>query len=140
METYQHLQTQFIKRRVKKRYEAILSREINSSEGKIELPLRVDLEDRPRQMVCYDYGKPALTIYETIEQKNDFTRVFFYPHTGRTHQLRVHAAHVLGLNAPIVGDDLYGVKNKRLMLHANQLIFTHPKTKEVITIDCPAEF
>ncbi|HRO76866.1 MAG TPA: RluA family pseudouridine synthase, partial [Crocinitomicaceae bacterium] len=138
--TYQHLQRQFIKRNVSKRYVAVLSKEIESLSGEINLPLRVDLDDRPRQMVCYDYGKPALTRYEVIQKANGLTCIYFYPHTGRTHQLRVHAAHVLGLNAPIVGDDLYGQKNERLLLHANQLVFRHPVTKEEITIECEAEF
>lgn len=140
LRTYHHLQNQFIKRRVKKRYTAVLSTEIELNHGEINLPLRVDLEDRPRQMVCYKHGKQALTHYEVIKRENNKTWVYFYPHTGRTHQLRVHAAHILGLNAPIIGDDLYGTKDQRLLLHASHLEFMHPHTKEVITILCEATF
>lgn len=128
------LQEQFINRTVKKRYVALLDGVINSSGGTIELPLRVDLEDRPRQLVCYEYGKPAKTIWKVINKESGKTRVHFYPVTGRTHQLRVHAAHPKGLNTPIVGDDLYGVKSNRLHLHAEQIEFIHPVTNNVVKI------
>lgn len=134
------LQRQFIKRSVKKRYVALLEGELKEQEGFIDLPLRVDLDDRPRQLVCYEYGKSAQTKWELIEVKNGKSKVYFYPLTGRTHQLRVHAAHPLGLNMPIVGDDLYGTKANRLHLHAEQLTFRHPRTKELMTVHVPAEF
>ena len=137
---YVMLQHQFIKRTVKKCYEALLDGILNEKEGVIELPLRVDLDDRPRQLVCYEYGKPAKTKWETISVENGKTRVHFYPITGRTHQLRVHASHPLGLNTPIVGDDLYGEKVNRLHLHAKSLTFIHPVSKEVITLEVNAEF
>ena len=137
---YVMLQHQFIKRTVKKCYEALLDGILNEKEGVIELPLRVDLDDRPRQLVCYEYGKPAKTKWETVADENGKTRVHFYPITGRTHQLRVHASHPLGLNTPIVGDDLYGEKANRLHLHAKSLTFIHPITKEVITLEVNAEF
>jgi tRNA pseudouridine32 synthase / 23S rRNA pseudouridine746 synthase len=134
------LQRLFIKRKVQKRYVALLDGIIEENEGYIELPLRVDLDDRPRQLVCYEHGKIAKTNWEVIERKDGKTRVYFYPITGRTHQLRVHASHSLGLNCPIVGDDLYGIKAQRLYLHAEQLVFDHPIRKEKITIEVAAPF
>ena len=139
-EVHQHLQSQFLKRTVKKRYVALLDGIIKIPSGEINLPLRVDLDDRPRQLVCNDYGKPALTHFETIDTKKRRTKVYFYPVTGRTHQLRVHAAHPLGLNTPIVGDDLYGTKGERLHLHAESITFRHPVSKEIVTFQVDAEF
>ncbi len=139
-EAYLNLQSQFIKRTIKKCYEALLDGIVNGDEGFIDLPLRVDLEDRPRQLVCYEYGKPAQTKWEVIAVENGKTRVHFYPITGRTHQLRVHASHPSGLNTPIVGDDLYGEKADRLHLHAKSLTFIHPITKEIIALEANAEF
>jgi tRNA pseudouridine32 synthase/23S rRNA pseudouridine746 synthase len=137
---HESLQKQFLKRTVGKRYVALLQGYVKSTQGEIQLPLRVDLEDRPRQLVCYEHGKHALTKYEVLERTKGHTRVYFYPHTGRTHQLRVHAAHVSGLNASIIGDDLYGQKSDRLYLHAEHLSFWHPITKERVEINCPAPF
>ncbi len=134
------LQSQFINRTIKKRYVALLDGLLEKSHGYIDLPLRVDLEDRPRQLVCYEHGKPAQTKWKTIEVKNGKTKVHFYPITGRTHQLRVHASHNLGLHTPIVGDDLYGAKADRLHLHAEYIQFEHPITKEVMEILVEAEF
>ena len=139
-EIHKHLQSQFLKRTVKKRYVALLDGIVKIPSGEINLPLRVDLDDRPRQLVCYDYGKPALTHFETIDHKNRQTKVYFYPVTGRTHQLRVHAAHPRGLNTPIVGDDLYGTKGERLHLHAESITFRHPVSKEIVTFQVDAEF
>ena len=137
---YKNLQSQFIQRKVKKTYIALLDGIVSDKEGSINLPLRVDLDDRPKQMVCYEYGKNALTKYRVVEIKDNKTRIEFYPITGRTHQLRVHAAHHLGLNSPIVGDDLYGTKVQRLHLHAAQIEFTHPLSKEKLRITCPPPF
>nr|WP_294861996.1 RluA family pseudouridine synthase [uncultured Fluviicola sp.] len=137
---HKHLQKQFIKRNVQKRYVALLDGLVKDDTGTIDLPLRVDLDDRPRQLVCYDHGKRAVTKWEVVERKNNQTLIYFYPITGRTHQLRVHAAHSLGLNAPIIGDDLYGKKETRLHLHAQFLQFTHPVTKEAIKIKVEADF
>ncbi len=139
-EIYVKLQSQFIKRTIKKRYVALLDGILEKNEGFIDLPLRVDLDDRPRQLVCYEHGKQAQTKWEVIEVKENKTRVYFYPITGRTHQLRVHASHELGLKTPIVGDDLYGKKADRLYLHAESLLFIHPVTKEKLTITSNAEF
>ena len=139
-EIHKQLQSQFLKRTVKKRYVALLDGIVKIPSGEINLPLRVDLDDRPRQLVCYEYGKPALTHFETIDTKKRRTKVYFYPVTGRTHQLRVHAAHTQGLNTPIVGDDLYGTKGERLHLHAESITFRHPVSKEIVTFKVDAEF
>ena len=139
-ETYVKLQSQFIKRTIKKRYVALLDGILEENEGFIDLPLRVDLDDRPRQLVCYEHGKPAQTKWEKIEIRNNQTLIYFYPITGRTHQLRVHASHELGLKTPIVGDDLYGSKANRLHLHAESLTFIHPISREELTIQKESEF
>jgi tRNA pseudouridine32 synthase/23S rRNA pseudouridine746 synthase len=136
---HKSLQRQFIKRVIKKRYVAVLDGEIKSTSGTIALPLRVDLFDRPRQMVCEEHGRQAVTHWELIEVNGGKSRVYFYPITGRTHQLRVHAAHPLGLNIPIIGDDLYGTKSNRLHLHAERIEFIHPLkgNRMVVQIDAP---
>jgi tRNA pseudouridine32 synthase/23S rRNA pseudouridine746 synthase len=139
-EAHQQLQRQFIKRNVKKRYVALLAGVIQEDEGVIDLPLRVDLEDRPRQLVCYEHGKSAVTHWKVIKRSNTQTLIHFYPITGRTHQLRVHAAHSLGLNAPIVGDDLYGTKADRLHLHAEWIQVNHPVTHKKIQFQVDPEF
>jgi len=138
--THKQLQRQFIKRSIKKRYVAVLEGELKDDHGQVNLPLRVDLNDRPRQLVCHEHGKQASTLWESIEVKDGRTRVYFYPRTGRTHQLRVHAAHTDGLNNPIVGDDLYGKKGKRLLLHAESITFEHPDSRKLMTIQCPPPF
>lgn len=134
------LQSQFINRTIKKRYVALLEGVVQNQAGIVDLPIRVDLDDRPRQLVCYDYGKSARTKWEVISISENKTKVYFYPITGRTHQLRVHAAHQLGLNAPIVGDDLYGIKANRLHLHAESIEFFHPKTHELISLSVEPDF
>lgn len=137
---HKNLQSQFIKKTVQKRYTALLNGIVTETKGTIQLPLRVDLDDRPRQLVCFEHGKPAKTNWEVIERKNGKTKVHFYPISGRTHQLRVHAAHFLGLNTPIVGDDLYGEKADRLHLHADTLEFEHPTTKQPMKFYKKANF
>ena len=139
-QVHKKLQQQFIGRIVKKRYVAILDGLLEEQSGLIDLPLRVDLEDRPRQLVCYDYGKAAQTKWEVIAVEKGKSRVHFYPVTGRTHQLRVHSAHNWGLSTPILGDDLYGKKASRLHLHAETLEFEHPKTKEWLSFQVAADF
>jgi len=138
--SHKNLQSQFIHKTIKKRYEALLDGILKEDTGTIELPLRVDLNDRPRQLVCYEYGKPAHTNWEVMERKEGKTRVHLFPISGRTHQLRVHASHKLGLNTPIIGDDLYGEKANRLHLHAAEIEFTHPTTKEKMIFHKKAEF
>lgn len=137
---HKNLQKQFINRTVKKRYVALLDGVLKEEEGIIDLPLRVDLDDRPRQLICYEYGKPAQTQWQVLERKNKKTKIYFYPITGRTHQLRVHSAHIKGLNIPIVGDDLYGNKADRLHLHAESLELEHPITREPMCFRVEADF
>lgn len=132
---HQLIQQQFTNRTIIKRYDAVLDGELQLNEGEISLPLRVDLNDRPRQVVCYEHGKEAITRFEKIKTKNKQTLVHFWPITGRTHQLRIHASHVLGLNMPIVGDDLYGRKADRLYLHAGYLDFYHPILKKRVVVE-----
>ncbi len=139
-EVYKNLQSQFIKRTVQKRYVALLEGIVSKDKGYIDLPLRVDLDNRPNQLVCYEHGKSARTKFEVISRENNQTRIHFYPITGRTHQLRVHSSHNLGLNCPIIGDDLYGTKANRLHLHAEEIIFEHPISKERNIINKKAEF
>lgn len=134
------LQSQFIKRTVTKKYIALLEGVLPEDSGEINLPIRVDLDDRPRQLVCNKYGKKARTKYEVIERKETRTKVYFYPITGRTHQLRVHASHHLGLNTPIVGDDLYGKNDSRLHLHAAYLELNHPVTGKRMTFEAKCDF
>ncbi len=134
------LQSQFINRTIKKRYVALLDGILPEDSGKIQLPLRVDLDDRPKQLVDFTHGKAAETRWEVLRRENGKTRVHFYPISGRTHQLRVHAAHKNGLNTPIVGDDLYGKKENRLHLHAEFIEFLHPTTNKKISFTIPPEF
>ena len=138
--THKNLQKQFINRTIKKRYVALLNGVLKSKEGVIDLPLRVDLNNRPRQLVCDIHGKSAKTKYEVIEVSANTTKIYFYPITGRTHQLRVHAAHHKGLNMPIVGDDLYGTVSNRLHLHAESLSFEHPVKREWVSFSCEPDF
>jgi tRNA pseudouridine32 synthase/23S rRNA pseudouridine746 synthase len=130
---YKTLQAQFIQRKVKKRYLALLEGLVKDDKGIIELPLIEDYINRPRQIVSFEDGKKSITHFEVIERNNGRTLINFYPLTGRTHQLRVHAAHHLGLSCPIVGDDLYGKKDKRLCLHASEITFLHPVSKEILS-------
>jgi len=157
------LQQQFINRTIKKSYLALLEgnleKVLKKGQGEITLPLRGDLDDRPRQLVCFEHGKPAKTQWQAINIIDGKTKLFLYPETGRTHQLRVHCAHPQGLNMPILGDDLYGsylvdshsvdshsanfveTKNsQRLHLHAQQLTLCHPITKEIMTFEVEADF
>ena len=136
---HQLLQAQFAHRTVKKEYVALLQRPLPSGiprQGTISLPLAADPLDRPRQHVDSERGKPAVTYYEMTGDE----RVRLIPHTGRTHQLRVHCAHANGLATPIRGDMLYGTPGERLFLHAEKLTFEHPVTHQVMTFTAPPEF
>ena len=137
---YKALQAQFIQRKVKKRYLALLDGLIDYDNGIIELPLIEDYINRPRQMVSFEDGKKSITHFEVIERKDGKTLIHFYPKTGRTHQLRLHAAHHLGLNCAILGDDLYGKKDKRLYLHAAEIEFLHPCSNTILKIVDNANF
>ena len=125
-EAYHPLQEQFIKHQVKKKYVAMLEGRGKKEEvrGTVSLPLRPDPMNRPRQMVDMEHGKRAVTDYEFLSDD----LVALYPQTGRTHQLRIHCASPDGLGRPIVGDELYGTKGDRLMLHASEIWFRHPIT------------
>lgn len=137
------LQEQFERRTVDKRYVAWVDGEVAGDRGVIELALRVDLDDRPRQIYDPVHGKPAITAWEVTARDGARTRLALYPKTGRTHQLRVHAAHPRGLAAPIVGDRLYGrnvTPGARLLLHAEALAFDHPHTGRRLALEWPAPF
>ena len=135
--------------------------------GRIELPLCLNPLDRPRQMVSREHGKEAITEYQiiseseritsksentfnesnrideserSINESRKYTRIIFYPLTGRTHQLRVHAAHPEGLGCPILGDELYGKKADRLYLHAEYIEFRHPIYGDILCIQKEADF
>ncbi len=137
---HKHIQMQFFNRTIHKKYVAVLDGIAENDCGLIDLPLAGDYENRPRQKVCYDAGRAAQTRYEVIKRGENKTLIHFYPISGRTHQLRVHAAHQLGLNTPILGDDLYGIRADRLYLHAEELSFQHPKSLEEMKLKVVAEF
>ena len=139
-ETHKLLQQQFFKRSVKKRYVALVRGEVEGESGFINLPLRGDLEDRPRQIVCFEHGKGSRTEWKVVDRAPGQTRLHLWPVTGRTHQLRVHCAHADGLNCPIIGDDLYGQPGERLHLHAEEISFVHPVSREEVTFTVPADF
>lgn len=149
-EVHQHLQEQFENRSIKKRYVALLDGIVEKTPeaihqyadktGRIELPLCLNPLDRPRQMVSLEYGKQAITDYQILRYAEDRTRIAFYPLTGRTHQLRVHAAHPHGLGCPITGDELYGKKADRLYLHAEYIEFRHPIYGDIISVQKEADF
>jgi len=138
--SHKFLQQQFIKRKVKKTYTALLEGYLKETEGTIDLPLQSDILDRPRQKVDFETGKSARTEWKVLERKKGMTRIELTPITGRTHQLRVHCAHSKGLNTPIKGDDLYGKVSDRLYLHATTLEIKHPISKEEMFFESPADF
>ena len=160
LDAYHHLQQQFLRREVNKRYVALVDPANDAAsapasaaspasrlmhlhshpKGTIDLPLRPDPLDRPRQLADPEHGKPAVTDYEVLSFEGTYPRLALYPHTGRTHQLRMHCAHPFGLGMPIVGDNLYGLPADRLCLHADMLAFTHPATGERLTFTLPAPF
>ena len=131
------LRQQFEQRTVSKTYLALLDGTPTEQGGIIDLPLRPNHDDRPRQIVDRKNGKQAITRYRVLEHLGDRALVEFTPLTGRTHQLRVHASHPQGLNCPIVGDMLYDTAATRLYLHAQSLSFVHPKTGETMHFSSP---
>ena len=139
-ETHAALQAQFARREVDKRYVAELEGQVVGEQGVIALPLRVDLDDRPRQIVDSIHGRQALTEWKVVARSEGRTRVALFPRTGRTHQLRVHSAHPQGLACPIVGDRLYGRDGIRLLLHAEALSFVHPHSGARLTLESAAPF
>ena len=139
---YHRLQQAFLNHQIQKKYVAIISGKDIPEKGIISLPLLPDYLNRPCQIVNHEQGKEAITEYEILERiDGSHLRIALYPKTGRTHQLRVHCAHQEGLNAPILGDPLYGnEKAARLHLHAEEITFEHPLTGKKITIKRKADF
>lgn len=136
-EAYHRLQDLFLQRKVEKTYVALLVRPMPvGEEGDIRLPLMPDYMDRPRQKVDVEKGKEAVTHYRVLDTVDGHALVALYPKTGRTHQLRVHCAHRLGLGNPIVGDVLYGTPDSRLMLHAARLAFEGVDYRDSFVFDC----
>ncbi|NVK32589.1 MAG: RluA family pseudouridine synthase [Gammaproteobacteria bacterium] len=125
----------FQERKVEKQYDAIVEGIVTEDEGTVDLPLRCDWPNRPRQMVCYEWGKPAITRYKVVERGAKVTQVHLFPVTGRSHQLRVH---MQAIGHPILGDELYGDPTlaDSLCLHARSLRFDHPATGESIALQC----
>ncbi len=139
---HRELGIQFEKRAVKKTYISLLEGKIPGSSGRIELSFRLDVTNRPYQIYDPVQGKRGITLWQKLGMTGDFTRVAFTPVTGRTHQLRLHAAHEKGLGVPIVGDRLYGngKEGDQMMLHASQLSFNHPASQQPLTFDSPPSF
>lgn len=142
-DAYHHLQEQFTSRAIKKKYLAVVEGEMHAEHGIIDLPLSSDPLNRPYQIVDHQHGKRAITEYrvQASDTKDGRTRYLLalYPHTGRTHQLRMHCAHQEGLNSPIVGDELYGHKADRLYLQAESIAFVHPVTGKRLHLFCPSD-
>lgn len=139
-EVYVEIQEQFMARSISKRYIALLDGTLTEESGEINLPLAVDEDNRPMQKVCHQTGRTAKTLWKVLGKNKGRTLVQFKPITGRTHQLRVHAAHPEGLNTPIVGDKLYGLEAKRLMLHAAYIAFVHPVTRRKLKFQLEPPF
>jgi tRNA pseudouridine32 synthase/23S rRNA pseudouridine746 synthase len=142
--TFSALQRLFSLRAITKRYVAWLDGVLADDAGLIDFPIRMDVDDRPRQIHDPVHGKAAVTGWCVLDRAEGRTKVAFTPHTGRTHQLRVHASNPIGLDAPIVGDRLYGRRapeyGERLLLHAELLEFTHPVTGVLLRVVRPAPF
>jgi len=138
------LSKQFEARTVSKAYTAVLDGPVNPDEGVIDLPMRLDPDNRPYQIVDYLYGRPARSRFRVLERSGPRTRVRFEPITGRTHQLRIHAAHPCGLNAPILGDPLYHPLGRsvhpRLFLHAGELAFHDPDSGDRVEVQSDTPF
>jgi tRNA pseudouridine32 synthase/23S rRNA pseudouridine746 synthase len=132
---------EFEKRRAQKTYIARVWGEVAGESGHIDLPIGSDWPNRPRQMVSHDHGRPAQTDWQVIARATGETRVLLTPHTGRSHQLRVH---MLAMGHPILGDPIYatdGARNfPRLMLHAQTLRLHHPATGQLETYTSPCPF
>ncbi|MGL5060067.1 MAG: RluA family pseudouridine synthase, partial [Microcoleus sp.] len=140
--TYRQVSGQFAQKQVRKVYEAVLSGNLKIDAGTIELPLWGNPENRPLQQVDWQYGKPSITRFQVIATEGNHTRIEFLPLTGRTHQLRVHAADARGLGMAILGDRLYGYRHSasRLHLHARELFFAHPHLGGTICLKVPTPF
>lgn len=134
VDTHRVLSRQFAERRVHKKYQAVLNGVVKEEQGRIELSFRLDPANRPHQVYDPVRGKTGITRWRRVSVEDGKTRVEFIPLTGRTHQLRLHAAHPMGLGCPIVGDRLYGSRKseERMLLHAAFLQFFHPRTEEEV--------
>ena len=138
--TLKHCSWQFEQRKTKKSYIARIAGLIEQDSGEINLPLRCDWPNRPKQMVDHEQGKHAQTFWEVIDREENATRVRLTPITGRSHQLRVH---MLSIGHPILGDDLYAPpqhKQGRLQLHAEKLEICHPDKDQIIKLYDPCPF
>lgn len=144
MDVFKAMQGLFASREVEKRYVALLNGVPQQCEGEITLPLMPDYDHRPCQKVSFEEGKPAKTIFKLLRNvqcgSSECALMLLQPVTGRTHQLRVHCAHHLGLNVPIVGDALYGATAERLMLHASYVAFRHPVSGRRVEFSSLAPF
>ncbi|MEM8661922.1 MAG: pseudouridine synthase [Pseudomonadota bacterium] len=137
-----HISRQFQQRRVQKRYQAVVFGVLEDEQGEINLPIASDWENRPRQMICHERGREAITPFQVLERQQDRTRVELKPVTGRSHQLRIHMREI---GHPILGCDMYAHEQAfamapRLMLHATTLAFEHPATGKWLQGDCPPDF
>jgi tRNA pseudouridine32 synthase/23S rRNA pseudouridine746 synthase len=140
--THAHISRQFQQRLVEKSYHAVVYGLLREDRGEIDLPIACDWENRPRQIICHERGRPALTRFEVLERHTDRTRVLLQPVTGRSHQLRIHMRE---LGHPILGCDMYAhpqalAMAPRLMLHATTLAFEHPTTGERLAGECLPDF
>ena len=142
VEAHRHLSIQFQDRLTQKRYHALLDGVFEGKEGTIELPFRLDIDNRPIQIYDEVHGKMGITHWKNLGIEGGYTRVEFIPVTGRTHQLRLHASHEKGLGIPIVGDPFYGngTGPGQMKLHACELSFSHPVTGEVMTFQSAPAF
>ena len=140
--THRSLSRQFEQRIVEKRYIALLDGIVREESGEITLPFRLDTENRPYQIYDPEHGKVGTTLWKRLCTASGKTMLEFRPLTGRTHQLRLHASHPLGLGLPIIGDRLYGkgLEGERMLLHASFLSFLHPDTGRRIEFNSPAPF
>lgn len=130
----------FHDRKIEKQYIAVVRKWLQEDSGVIKFPMRCDIEDRPRQIVDYEHGKSAVTYWEVLQRDPDSVRLLLKPETGRTHQLRVHCK---AMEHPIIGDGLYGndeVKQPRMLLHADNLLFSHPATNEKMHLSAACDF
>jgi tRNA pseudouridine32 synthase/23S rRNA pseudouridine746 synthase len=130
----------FHDRKIEKEYIAVVKQWFDEAKGVIKFPMRCDIDDRPRQIVDYEHGKSAITYWQVLQRSDAAVRLLLKPETGRTHQLRVHCA---AMGHPIIGDGLYGsdeVKQPRMLLHADNLLFQHPVTDKKMHLFAACEF
>ncbi len=141
-DSHAELSRQFEQRQVEKKYVALLDGPVEEESGSIELRFRLDPDNRPHQVYDPVHGKLGITDWKKLGVTHNRTRIEFTPVTGRTHQLRLHAAHEKGLNTPIVGDNLYGngQEGDRMLLHASTLVFHHPISGKVVQLKSTVPF